>query len=250
MEKQNFYFDLPEELIAQDPLEDRSSSRLLVLDKENGKVKHQKFTDILDYLKEGDCLVLNNTKVIPARLIGERMLSTSNKEEIKGDMPFTFCTKDLSMLKQIMTKPAEIVFEEVPVPEITETQVLVKIMNIGLIIAGGVGQRMKMNVPKQFIKVLGKPIMIYTLEAFERNENIDEVVAIIRKSASIADSKLALCEAFGLSEVQATAIVQMQLGKLAGMEKQKIEEELAEKLAFIKVHNFCRDSSYHFYCAG
>ena len=51
-------------------------------------------------------------------------------------------------------------------------------MNIGLIIAGGVGQRMKMNVPKQFIKVLGKPIMIYTLEAFDRNENIDEVVVV------------------------------------------------------------------------
>ena len=80
----DFYFDLPEELIAQDPLEDRSSSRLLVLDKESGNVKHQKFTDILDYLREGDCLVLNNTKVIPARLMGERILSTSNKEEVKG----------------------------------------------------------------------------------------------------------------------------------------------------------------------
>ena len=79
MRKQDFYFDLPEELIAQDPLEDRSSSRLLVLDKKSGEIKHQTFTDILDYLKEGDCLVLNNTKVIPARLIGERM-----KEETKG----------------------------------------------------------------------------------------------------------------------------------------------------------------------
>lgn len=54
-------------------------------------------------------------------------------------------------------------------------------MNIGLIIAGGVGQRMKMNVPKQFIKVLGKPIIIYTLEAFERNKNIDEVVVVCLK---------------------------------------------------------------------
>ena len=79
MKKQEFYFDLPEELIAQDPLEDRSSSRLLVLDKKSGEIKHQVFTDILDYLKEGDCLVLNNTKVIPARLIGERVI-----EETKG----------------------------------------------------------------------------------------------------------------------------------------------------------------------
>ncbi len=70
--KSDFYFDLPEELIAQDPLEDRSSSRLLVLDKNTGDVEHHGFRDILDYLKEGDCLVINNTKVIPARLMGER----------------------------------------------------------------------------------------------------------------------------------------------------------------------------------
>lgn len=72
MKKSDFYFDLPEELIAQDPLEDRSSSRLLKLDKETGKVEHHVFREIIDYLQEGDCLVLNNTKVIPARLMGER----------------------------------------------------------------------------------------------------------------------------------------------------------------------------------
>ena len=86
MKKQDFYFDLPEELIAQDPLEDRSSSRLLVLDKETGSTKHLTFTSILDYLKEGDCLVINNTKVIPARLIGERILpeGMGNSGEAKG----------------------------------------------------------------------------------------------------------------------------------------------------------------------
>lgn len=68
--KSDFYFDLPEELIAQDPLEDRSSSRLLKLDKQTGEIEHHTFKDVLDYLKEGDCLVLNNTKVIPARLMG------------------------------------------------------------------------------------------------------------------------------------------------------------------------------------
>lgn len=68
----DFYFDLPEELIAQDPLSDRSGSRLLMLDKETGKTKHEIFRDIIDYLNPGDCLVLNNTKVIPARLIGNR----------------------------------------------------------------------------------------------------------------------------------------------------------------------------------
>ncbi|MDE5824216.1 MAG: tRNA preQ1(34) S-adenosylmethionine ribosyltransferase-isomerase QueA, partial [Lachnospiraceae bacterium] len=70
--KKDFYFDLPPELIAQDPLEDRSSSRLLVLDKETGEIEHKVFTDIVEYLHEGDCLVLNNTKVIPAILMGTK----------------------------------------------------------------------------------------------------------------------------------------------------------------------------------
>ncbi|SES61974.1 tRNA preQ1(34) S-adenosylmethionine ribosyltransferase-isomerase QueA [[Clostridium] polysaccharolyticum] len=72
MKTSDFYFDLPEELIAQDPLEDRSSSKLLVLKKETGAITHKVFKDIKEYLKAGDCLVLNNTKVIPARLIGEK----------------------------------------------------------------------------------------------------------------------------------------------------------------------------------
>lgn len=66
----DYYFDLPEELIAQDPLEDRSSSRLLMLDRKSGEVQHNVFKNIIEYLKPGDCLVLNNTKVIPARLLG------------------------------------------------------------------------------------------------------------------------------------------------------------------------------------
>ena len=66
----DYDYDLPEELIAQDPLEDRSSSRLMVLDRQTGDVEHRHFTDILEYLHPGDCLVINNTKVIPARLFG------------------------------------------------------------------------------------------------------------------------------------------------------------------------------------
>lgn len=72
MKTEDFNFHLPEELIAQDPLLDRSSSRLLVLDKETGEMEHQKFHQVIDYLEEGDCLVLNDTKVLPARLIGSR----------------------------------------------------------------------------------------------------------------------------------------------------------------------------------
>lgn len=70
MDVKDFYYDLPQELIAQDPLEDRSSSRLLVLDKETGEIEHRGFKDILSYLNAGDCLVINDTKVIPARLFG------------------------------------------------------------------------------------------------------------------------------------------------------------------------------------
>lgn len=70
MKTADFYFDLPQELIAQDPLEDRSASRLLVLDRKTGEIQHRHFTDILEYLRPNDCLVLNNTRVIPARLYG------------------------------------------------------------------------------------------------------------------------------------------------------------------------------------
>ena len=72
MNIKEFYYDLPEELIAQDPLADRSSSRLLTLDKNSGAFSHHVFRDIVDYLNPGDCLVVNNTKVIPARLMGEK----------------------------------------------------------------------------------------------------------------------------------------------------------------------------------
>lgn len=70
MNVKDYDYDLPEELIAQDPLEDRSSSRLMVLDRQTGDVELRHFTDILEYLHPGDCLVINNTKVIPARLFG------------------------------------------------------------------------------------------------------------------------------------------------------------------------------------
>ena len=72
MKKSDFYYDLPEELIAQTPLEKRDTSRLMVLDKKTGQVQHKHFYDIIDYLQEGDCLVINDTKVIPARLYGQK----------------------------------------------------------------------------------------------------------------------------------------------------------------------------------
>ncbi|OHW62597.1 S-adenosylmethionine:tRNA ribosyltransferase-isomerase [Andreesenia angusta] len=73
MKKSDFNFELPEELIAQTPLEDRTGSRLLIANSETGELIHGKFTDILEYLEEGDTLVMNNTKVIPARIYGKKM---------------------------------------------------------------------------------------------------------------------------------------------------------------------------------
>lgn len=81
MKTADFYYDLPEELIAQDPLLDRASSRLMLLDKESGERKHTEFHHITEYLREGDCLVINDTKVIPARLIGEKA-ETGGKVEV------------------------------------------------------------------------------------------------------------------------------------------------------------------------
>lgn len=72
MKTSDFYFDLPPELIAQDPLEDRSASRLLCLNRENGHIEHRRFVDLKSYLRPGDCLVMNDTKVIPARLYGRK----------------------------------------------------------------------------------------------------------------------------------------------------------------------------------
>ena len=92
MDLHDFYYDLPEELIAQDPLSDRSSSRLMVLDKDTGNIEHKIFRDIIDYLNPGDCLVVNDTKVIPARLIGEKtgtgaaieVLLLNRKDDLKN----------------------------------------------------------------------------------------------------------------------------------------------------------------------
>ena len=84
MKTSDFAYDLPEELIAQDPLSDRASSRLMILDKQTGKITHRIFRDITEYLKPGDCLVLNDTKVIPARLIGEREETGGKVEVLPG----------------------------------------------------------------------------------------------------------------------------------------------------------------------
>ena len=100
MKKQDFYYELPEELIAQDPLEDRSSSRLLVLDRQSGAVSHHTFREIADYLNEGDCLVINDTKVIPARLIG-------SKEETGAKIEVLLLKRKENNIWETLVKPGK-----------------------------------------------------------------------------------------------------------------------------------------------
>ena len=79
----DFYYDLPQELIAQDPLTDRAASRLMCIDRNTGELTHETFRNVINYLNKGDCLVINDTKVIPARLFGVRETEEGEKSEAK-----------------------------------------------------------------------------------------------------------------------------------------------------------------------
>ena len=100
MNVKDYDYDLPEELIAQDPLEDRSSSRLMVLDRQTGDVEHRHFTDILEYLHPGDCLVINNTKVIPARLFGV-------KEDTQAKIEVLLLKRKENYMWETLVKPGK-----------------------------------------------------------------------------------------------------------------------------------------------
>ena len=100
MKTSDFKFDLPQELIAQVPIEDRASSRLMVLDKETGNIEHKVFRDIIEYLNPVDCLVLNNTRVIPARLIGEKL-------ETGGKIEFLLLKRTEEDTWQALVKPGK-----------------------------------------------------------------------------------------------------------------------------------------------
>lgn len=100
MRVEDFYFDLPEELIAQHPLEKRDASRLLVLDKKTGAIEHRHFSDLPTYLRKGDVLVLNDTRVIPARLLGM-------KEDTEGKIEFLLLNRKKLDLYECLAKPGK-----------------------------------------------------------------------------------------------------------------------------------------------
>lgn len=98
MKKSEFYYDLPQELIAQNPLEKRDNSRMLHLNKKTGEIEHRHFSDILDYIQEGDCLILNNTRVLPARLYGV-------KEETGAHVEFLLLNNKGDDIWEVITGP-------------------------------------------------------------------------------------------------------------------------------------------------
>lgn len=100
MDVKDFYYDLPQELIAQDPLEDRSASRLMVLDKNTGEIENKHFRDIITYLKKGDCLVVNDTKVIPARLFGV-------KEDTQAKIEVLLLKRRENNIWEVLVKPGK-----------------------------------------------------------------------------------------------------------------------------------------------
>ena len=100
MNVNEFYFELPEELIAQEPLTERTASRLMVLDKNEKTIEHRKFRDVINYLDKGDCLVLNNTRVLPARLIGE-------KAQTGGKIEFLLLNRKTGNDWEVLVKPGK-----------------------------------------------------------------------------------------------------------------------------------------------
>ena len=114
MKRQDFYYDLPKELIAQDPLTDRASSRLLVLGRESGEITHTVFKQITDYLNPGDCLVINDTRVIPARLFAEKINEQNGNLSVVTDGEVSGAKIEVLLLKrhadrqwEVLVKPGK-----------------------------------------------------------------------------------------------------------------------------------------------
>ena len=100
MDLKDYYYDLPEEYIAQTPLEKRDSSKLLMLNKETGEVKHEVFYNIINYLNKGDCLVLNDSRVLPARLLGVR-------EDTGSPMEFLLLSRKDKDIWEVIVRPGK-----------------------------------------------------------------------------------------------------------------------------------------------
>ena len=194
---EDFNFELPEELIAQHPLEQRDTSRLLVLDKESGDVKHQQFTDILDYLRAGDVLVVNNTRVIPARLYGVKKGGTASIEVLllkqTGEAD---CWEVLVRPGKRMKVGAEVVFGDGKMT--------------GLVVAEtDSGRIMKFSYEGIFNEILDElgtmPLPPYIKEKLDNQERYQTVYAKVEGSAAAPTAGLHFTENL-LAEVKAKGV--------------------------------------------
>lgn len=192
MNKSDFYFDLPERLIAQTPLKDRDASRLLHLDKETGEIEHRHFYDIKQYLRKGDCLVLNNSRVLPARLIGSRPTGGSVELVLLKDVGDN-CWECLSRPGRKTRPGQEIIFGN---GELTAT--------VQSVTDGG-NRIVKFSFEGIFLEVLEKlgkmPLPPYIKEELEDSERYQTVYSKELGSAAAPTAGLHFTEAL-LQEIQ------------------------------------------------
>lgn len=229
MKKKDFYFELPEELIAQSPLENRDDSRLMVIEEESGTIENKRFKDIIDYFEKGDTLVLNDTKVIPARIFGEKK-GTKGKLEI-------LLLKDLGNNRwEVLVKPAKklkiggiIDFGRDDIEGILE-----EILENG-------NRIVKFNVKKELLTILSEigemPLPHYINEKLEDKSRYQTVFAKELGSAAAPTAGLHFTPEI-LSEIKEKGVnivyvtLHVGLGTFRPVKTEDIEEHLMHKESY------------------
>ena len=223
MDKKDFYFDLPKELIAQRPLENRAASRLLTLDKHDGSIGHGVFTDLLDKLNPEDCIVINNTKVIPARLFGQRLGDSKNQSQVE----FLLLNNKEGDIWEVLVKPGKwaktgdkLTFGDVLKAEVLD------------IIEGG-NRLVKFTydgVFEEILDVLGEmPLPPYITEKLEDKDRYQTVYAKESGSAAAPTAGLHFTEEL-LEKIRqkgvriATVTLHVGLGTFRPVKSEKIED--------------------------
>ncbi|MDY3079501.1 MAG: tRNA preQ1(34) S-adenosylmethionine ribosyltransferase-isomerase QueA [Oscillospiraceae bacterium] len=220
MNKSDFYFDLPERLIAQTPLKNRDASRLLHLDKEMGEIEHRHFYDIKQYLRKGDCLVLNNSRVLPARLIGSRPTGGSVELVLLKDVG-DGCWECLSRPGRKTRPGQEIIFGN---GELTAT--------VQSVTDGG-NRIVKFSFEGIFLEVLEKlgkmPLPPYIKEELEDSERYQTVYSKELGSAAVPTAGLHFTEAL-LQEIRDMGVnvcfvtLHVGLGTFRPVKAERIED--------------------------
>ena len=220
MNKSDFYFDLPERLIAQTPLKNRDASRLLHLDKEMGEIEHRHFYDIKQYLRKGDCLVLNNSRVLPARLIGSRPTGGSVELVLLKDVG-DGCWECLSRPGRKTRPGQEIIFGN--------GELTAKVQSV----TDGGNRIVKFSFEGIFLEVLEKlgkmPLPPYIKEELEDSERYQTVYSKELGSAAAPTAGLHFTEAL-LQEIRDMGVnvcfvtLHVGLGTFSPVKAERIED--------------------------